>query len=368
MAHTNKQIRFQRLIKELADLKFALDASSIVAITDKRGKITYTNDKFCEISKYSREELLGQDHRIINSRYHSKEFMRNLWRTIGHGKVWKGEIRNRRKDGNYYWVDTTIVPFLDENGKPYQYISIRNEITKRKHLEEELKALPKKIIQAQESERERIAREIHDDLGQSLATLKMLIQSTRNESKLNKRSLDHSFKKIIEYLDVIIEKSRHLAYGLRPATLEILGLSAALKTMIQDFRLKKGLKVKFRGDRLDDLKFQGEVINFYRIVQEALTNVVTHSRATEVKITMMRTKDHIIVTIKDNGIGFDTSPKDYSKNARHGIGLSTMEERTRLMAGEFRIDSQVGKGTSIILTLPVRFNTLEGIPTTLALS
>ncbi|MFJ5766344.1 EAL domain-containing protein [Lysinibacillus sp. NPDC093210] len=149
-------------LKELQDIFSAMNSSIIVAITDRTGKITFVNDHFCKISKYKREELIGQDHRLLNSGFHPKSFFREMWKTIGKGDMWNGEVCNRAKDGSLYWVKTTIIPFLDDNDKPYQYIAIRVDITAQKDIKkithiayhDELTGLPnrRKLEQRLENE------------------------------------------------------------------------------------------------------------------------------------------------------------------------------------------------------------------------
>ena len=124
--------------KELTDIHTGLNSTTIIATTDVSGKITFVNEKFCDISQYSSDELLGKTHKIVNSCYHDKSFFQDMWKTISSGKTWHGEIQNRAKDGSFYWVDTSIVPSLDEFGKPYQYVAIRHDITQRKLLEVQL--------------------------------------------------------------------------------------------------------------------------------------------------------------------------------------------------------------------------------------
>ncbi len=137
-AQKQNQLELEKSVKTIEDYKFALDQSAIVAITNKKGEILSVNDNFCTISKFDRSELIGKTHKLINSGFHEREFFVHLWKTIARGNVWRGEIKNKAKDGSYYWVDTTIVPFLDKKNKPFQYLAIRFDVTSRKLADEEI--------------------------------------------------------------------------------------------------------------------------------------------------------------------------------------------------------------------------------------
>ena len=163
-------------LKEVSDYKDALDDTAIIALTDQKGIIRKANANFCKISKYSEEELIGQDHRLLSSGYHPKEFIHDLWETIANGKIWKGEIKNKAKDGSFYWVDTTIVPFLNEQGKPYQYLAIRVDITNRKESEEQLKTVNIELA-FQNNEKEKRAIEL------GIANKELLFQNDEKEKR-----------------------------------------------------------------------------------------------------------------------------------------------------------------------------------------
>ncbi|MDP4169778.1 MAG: PAS domain-containing sensor histidine kinase, partial [Bacillota bacterium] len=325
----------KKSMQELMDLKFALDESSIVAITDARGKITYVNEQFCEISKFTSEELIGHDHRIVNSGYHSREFFKEMWKDIGSGKVWKSEIRNRAKDGTLYWVDTTIVPFLNEKGKPYQYLSIRYEITERKRVEEELQNMMGRIINVQEEERKRLSRNLHDGIGQNLYS--HLITINRLISEMDHPLLQQMQDEAAE----LIEEIRDISWELRPSVLDDLGLVPAIRSFLTRYSDHYEIDVIFECvlNRRLDVNIETTI---YRIIQEALTNVRKYAGVCEARVTVRELESAVRVMIEDKGAGFDI------KQDSRGVGLFSMDERARSVGGELSIYAAPGKGTRLI--------------------
>jgi len=336
-------------VKKLSDYKFALDESSIVAITDPKGIITYVNDNFCKLSKYSAAELIGQDHRIINSGYHSKEFIRNLWVTIAHGKIWKGQFRNKAKDGSFYWVDTTIVPFLNELGKPYQYLSIRMDITERKMEEEAIrknaiekqKELTQIILQTQEKERSALGRELHDNINQILASINMKLSYFIDQPGNNMDILMDCRQNLKE----AIEETRNLSHRMVSPRFSENPLEHELKRLLEEYGLEHKVQLDF--DVMVEETIPVPVKEtLYRIVQEQLTNISKHAKADSIQVIVSKDRHGVNIVIRDDGIGFDQNQK------RRGIGITNIINRADAYHGTVKIVSEPGKGCTLSVRIP----------------
>lgn len=345
----------QRSIKELADLKYALDQSAIVAATDIKGIITYANDKFCEISKYSREELIGQDHRIVNSGYHPKEFIRDLWRTIARGEIWRGEIRNRAKDGTIYWVDTTIVPFLEPRGKPYQYLAIRYDITERKRSEA--------LLREQESLARLgemaavVAHEVRNPIAGIRGALQVIGGRMAEESR--DRSIIHDILARLDDLNATVEDLLLFARPRQPrrAAVPFRALAQGTVELLQ--RDPKFAKVHV-GLEGDDPILQVDA----ELLRSALQNLILNAGEAagpggHVQIRVTAQDGRCMLVIADSGPGIPPHIKERlfepffsTKHRGTGLGLAIAKRIIEMHHGAIDVASPSEGGAVVTVTLP----------------
>lgn len=339
-----------KTLKDIKGVNFALELATIMIRTDRFGVITYANDKFCEILKYNKDELIGQRLDILSSQYHSQHFFDVLWETISKGTVWNDEIRNKAKDGSYVWLDTTIIPVLNEEHIPNQYIAIYTDLSEKfKQSVSEHKIRTTSVLEGQERERRKIARELHDGLGQMLTALKFNIQGIKPAVNPEEQEYIDGIKNLLQ--DTILEV-RRISFDLMPSVLSDFGLGAALLHLSERFSLSlsSNVSIEFVGAK-DIGRFEKNIeINTYRIIQEALNNAIKYSEATNIMLDLQFETGLIRFSVQDNGRGF--TPQDKRKTDGSGRGMTNIRERVSLLNGNLIFNSIIEEGTTITVEIP----------------
>jgi len=367
-------------LREISDYKFALDESSIVAITDQKGIIKYVNNNFCKISKYKENELLGQDHRIINSGYHPKEFIRKLWVTIANGKIWRGELKNKAKDGSIYWVDTTIVPFLNQESKPYQYVAIRSDITGRKKAENEIKKLNEELeqkvidrtaqLESVNKELEAFSYSVAHDLRSPLRIIDGYADMLGMDykSKLDNEGNQHIsvIKENAQRMGQLIDDLLNLSHtGRKELVVHTTNMNQLVQPVADEQLLLSGNRAEIKIEKLEPAECDSSLLR--QVWSNLIGNAIKYSATKEqpvVRISSLKKRTEIIYSIADNGVGFDMryAGKLFGVFQRlhkitefegTGVGLALVKRIISKHGGKVWVEAEPGKGATFFFSLPV---------------
>ncbi|MCK9389653.1 MAG: PAS domain S-box protein [Sulfuritalea sp.] len=340
---------------------FAAMAEGAV-ITDAQGCILWVNDAFCTIYGYMRNEVIGQNPRILKSGRHDAAFYREFWRQLTQTGRWRGEVWNMRKSGEVFPEELSVQALRDPDGRIVRFISIFSDITERKGNEDELQKKRQQLEESEarlrelaeflqtvrEEERTRIARELHDEMGQALTALRIDLGWLRNKCSPLGAPMVERVGSALGVVEHSIVSLRRISEDLRPAMLDSLGLAAAVEHHVEQFSQRTGIPCRLNMNReefdLDDRLATA----VFRVVQEALTNVARHAEASEMSVEINETDDGIRLTMRDNGCGFSGA------HDKKTFGLLGMRERISMLGGRLEIDSQPSQGTCITGWLPHR--------------
>lgn len=363
----------EEILKRLAEQKFALDQSAIVAQTDAKGTIEYVNDKFCEISEYNRDELIGKNHRIINSGTHPKEFFQIMWETISQGETWRGEVCNRTKSGRLYWVSTTIVPFLDEAGKPQQYLAIRQDITNLKEAEKKILDQQNQLIASSKLSAigemaATITHEINNPLAVILGRCEMYKDFAQRENpdiqKLNQlvEKIDLNAKRI----EKIIKSMKSLSHQGEQDPF----LKTPLESILQDLQDLFSIRFKSKGIQLEIGNFDSSLIiecrshEVLQVLANLLNNACDAIESLEekwIKVDVQRLQNKVSISVTDSGKGIPPAvlekmfmPFYSTKRVQYGTGLGLSISRSLIQRhrGALEYDA-TSSNTCFVLTLPI---------------
>lgn len=374
---TISEKKLKKSLKDISDYKFALEESSIVVITDNKGIINFVNDNFCKISKFSREELLGQTHQIINSGHHSTDFFIDLWSTISKGKVWRGEIKNKAKDKSFYWVDSTIVPFLDENGKPYQYVAIRFDITPKKIVEADLINAKEEADSANRAKSEFLANmshEIRTPMNVVIGFSDLLSKSVKEEKQRSQvESIRSSGKNLLKIINDILDLSKVEAGKIEiiPVPVDLQNLVREIENMFLQKVDEKGILFSVEYASVMHKMILLDEVRIRQILFNLIGNAIKFTDKGHVILSLDIQTNHkenknfdIIFQIEDTGIGipidqqelifepFSQQKGQSSKYGGTGLGLPITKKLIEKMGGTITLESEVGVGSNITVVIP----------------
>lgn len=328
---------------------------------DNDSAIQFVNDRFCEITGYSREELLGRIVYELLVTEADRSLIREKLRLRQQGISDKYEMNFRRKSGETVWIEIAGAPFRDSNGEVNGSIGVLTDIMRRKEAEEkarigteQLKILSRQLMLAQENERRLIARELHDEIGQSLTALKINLHTIQS---LQQPGSDASrVEESIRIIDDLVKQVQDLSLDLRPSLLDDLGLLAAVRWYLDRQTIRLGFTAQLQADPPEMQLAPDMETTCFRIIQEAVTNVARHGQARRIEVVLRQQDGRLELSVRDDGAGFDV--QEMKKHAGLGVslGLLGMQERAQLLGGRLEIDSLPGKGTEIRAVFPLSGN------------
>jgi len=367
--------KIQRSLNKLNEQKFAQDQHCIVAITDVRGNIIFSNEKFTEISGYSQAELMGKNHRMLKSGYHDISFFKEMYQTVASGKVWNAEICNKAKNGNLYWVDTTIVPFMGDNGKPKSYIAIRTDVSARKQAEADLteaKNIAEDAVMAKGQFLASMSHEIRTPMNGVLGMLSLLQNTALNDEQQHRLSVaQSSAKSLLSLINDILDYSKVDAGKLE---LEILDFN--LRSMLGDLSEVMGYQAQSKDlELILDVKgithtmVRGDPGRVRQVITNLLSNAIKFTVEGEITIRLdlhEETNDRLTLhaSVSDTGIGIPEdkvtglfnlfSQVDASTTRKYGgtgLGLAIAKKLCQLMGGDISVTSKEGFGSCFKFTM-----------------
>jgi PAS domain S-box-containing protein len=340
---TNRKLAEQ----ELQKLSMAVVQSpAIILITNLAGEIEYVNPRFCQVTGYTLGEVIGRNPHILKSGNTPKEVYHDLWSKITNGKEWRGELYNKKKNGDFYWEAVSITPIMDRNGKITHYLSVKEDITERK---EATRRIFDTIIETEERERLRYSHELHDGLGPILSTINLYFQMLAENTETDQK--EAIITRASSCIDEAIRTIKEISYNLSPSVLSNFGIVSGINNFINRLNDTEKLYIDFESNC--DRRFEKNLeITIYRIITELINNTLKYANASRAGVSMDYSEKTSTLTIEynDNGSGFDL---EKALGTRKGLGLSNIYQRVNTLNGKINVETGHNKGIKVSIEFPI---------------